>query len=378
MKIVFVATAQVPSERANSIQIMKVCQALAQLGHEVTLLLPDVSPGRDKRDWESLAVHYGLVTRFHIEWLPIPMVAGRRAYSSRAVRRACQLRADIIYTRMIPAAVWGLLHHLPVILEMHEMPGGIFGPFWYRLFLNLPGKKRLLPLTYSLRQMLEKAYPPHLPDGQVVVEPSGVDLERFENLPDPEPSRRQLGLPPGLTVVCTGHLYPGRGMDLFLQLASRMPQVNFLWVGGNPADVGMWRKHASTQIIRNVSFSGFIPNQKLPLYQAAADVLVMPYYSSVAGSSGGNIAGVFSPLKMFEYMATGRAILCSDLPALREVLSEDVACFAPVGDEAAWQAALEHLLSDRNFSNQLAQAARAEVGHYSWLERARRALKDFV
>ncbi len=377
MKIVFVATAQVPSDRANSIQVMKVCQAFTQLDHEVTLLLPDIPPVRDKRDWESLSVHYGLAARFQIEWLPVPALAGRRGYIHRAVLRARQLQADILYTRVIPAAVWGLLHRLPVILEMHEMPGGLFGPIGYRMFLRWPGKKRLLPLTNSLRQMLDTVYQPCLPEGQVLVSPSGVDLERFENLPDPELARRQLGLPPGPIVVCTGHLYPGRGMDLFLQLASRMPQIHFLWVGGNPADVVTWREHASNRNILNVAFSGFIPNRELPLYQAAADVLVMPYQASVAGSSGGDIARVFSPLKMFEYMATGRAILCSNLPALREILTDDVACFAPVDDVDAWQIALERLLSDHDFRNQLAQAARTEARRYSWLERSRRALKDF-
>jgi glycosyltransferase involved in cell wall biosynthesis len=225
--------------------------------------------------------------------------------------------------------------------------------------------------------MLEGTYRPHLPEGQAVVAPSGVDLERFENLPNPEPARCQLGLPSVPTVVCTGHLYPGRGMDLYLQLAARMPQVNFVWVGGNPADVETWRGHASARDIRNVTFTGFIRNRELPLYQAAADVLVMPYQSSVSGSSGGDIAQVFSPLKMFEYMATGRPILCSDLPALREILTDDFACFAPVDDVDAWQAALERLLSDRASSNQLARAARLEVKRYSWLERSRRALKDF-
>jgi len=63
------------------------------------------------------------------------------------------------------------------------------------------------------------------------------------------------------------------------------------------------------------------------LYQAAADVLLMPYSSSFGGSGGGNIARVSSPLKMFEYLASGRAILASDIPVLREVLTDKTACF---------------------------------------------------
>jgi len=371
MKIVCVSASQVPSDTANSIQVMKVCQAFAQLGHEPILLVPGTQPSNLQPS--TLQTHYGLTISFPVEWLP----GSRRLFPWIAVRRARALNADLLYAWPVQSAALGLLIGMPVMLEMHDLPAGSFGPLWYRLFLRLPGKKRLLPITHALRRELECRYRPILPDGDVVIAPDGVDLERYEHLPDPESARRQLGLPPGLTVVCTGHLYAGRGAHLFLTLAAGFPKINFLWVGGRPQDVEDWRSRASAAGLQNLTYTGFLPNERIPLYQAAADILLMPYERTVSTSSGGNTVEICSPMKMFEYMAAGRAILSSDLPVLREVLNEHNAFFCPPGDSGAWKKSLSLLSADSKRRQALGQCARADVERYSWLSRARQSLENF-
>ena len=153
-----------------------------------------------------------------------------------------------------------------------------------------------------------------------------------------------LNLPEIPTVLCTGHLYAGRGADLFLRLAEKFPHASFVWVGGRPADVETWKGRAAH--LTNVIFTGFVPNERIPLYQSAADVLLMPYGRAVTTSSGGNTAEICSPMKMFEYMAAGRAILSSDLPVLHEVLDETMAVFCPLEETDAWESALGGLLGD--------------------------------
>src|SRR4030095_4341321 len=140
--------------------------------------------------------------------------------------------------------------------------------------------------------------------------------------------------------MCTGHLYAGRGADLFLALAKSIPQAHFVWVGGRPEDVVTWKQR--TENISNLTFTGFIPNQDLPLYQSAADILLMPYSRSILGSSGtADSASVASPMKMFEYMAAGRAILSAELPVIREVLNEKSAVFCEPEDVGAWSGKIE-------------------------------------
>jgi glycosyltransferase involved in cell wall biosynthesis len=362
MKIVFISAAKIPSDTANSIQVMKVCQAFAQLGHAVTLLVPGPQP----EEATDLLNHYGLQTRFDIEWLP---ARSRRIFPSTAVRRARALGAELLYAWPLQSAVLGLLSRLPCMVELHDLPSGSFGPLWLRLFTALPGRKRLLPITDALRSAL------HLPDRLTVIAPDGVDIERYASLPEPEPARRSLGLPAAATVLCTGHLYEGRGAELFLALAEKFPRASFVWVGGRPADVETWKQRAGS--LANVIFTGFMPNERIPLYQSAADVLLMPYQRTVATSSGGNTAQICSPMKMFEYMAAGRAILTSDLPVLREVLDETMAVFCSPEDAGAWESALGGLLDDKKRRQALGQRARAAVQGYSWVERAWNVLAGF-
>ena len=366
MRMVCISSSQVPSDTANSIQVMKVCQAFTQLGQEVVLLVPGPQPEGLKP--AALQQHYGLRTLFKIEWLS---VRTRHLFPWDAVRHARRIGAELLYVWPLQSAALGLLAGMPSMVELHDYPSGTFGPLWLRLFIALPGRKRLLPITGALWRAL------NLPTGQTVVAPDGVDLERYTSLPDPDSARCELGLPAVSTVLCTGHLYTGRGADLFLALAGKFPQTSFVWVGGRPADVKTWAARAAAQALTNVTFTGFLPNERIPLVQSAADVLLMPYQQMVATSSGGNTAAICSPMKMFEYMAAGRAILTSDLPVLREVLDETTAVFCPPDNVGEWESALGGLLADEMRRQAFGQRARRAVERYSWIERSRRILETF-
>ena len=375
MKIACISASQVPSGTANSIQAMKVCQSLAQTGQEVCLWLP----GQAAAPWPALAEQYGLQTPFQVRWLPSRRALRRYDFAWGALRQAQVWGAEAVYTWVFQAALLALWQGLPLLLELHDRPSGKVGPWLYRRVAAHSGKKRLLFITRALRQVLEREQGVILPPGQALVAPDGVDLERYQELPLPEEARRQLDLPQGLTAGYTGHLYPGRGAELLLGLAQRFPQLNFLWVGGRPADVEYWRVRTREMHLVNVHLPGFVPNQRIPLYQAAADILLMPYEQVITGSSGGNTAEVCSPMKMFEYMAAGRAILSSDLPVLREVLGEAnaVLCPPPPEGEDAWITALGGLIADEGLRRRLGRQAYADAAQYAWKERAKKSLEGF-
>jgi glycosyltransferase involved in cell wall biosynthesis len=311
-----------------------------------------------------------------VEWLPN---RSRRAFTWAAVRRAAELNADLVYTWVPQSAVFALLRRSPVILEMHDLPAGRIGPLWYRLFLRLAGRKRIMVITRALQSALDSRYRTHLPPEDVILAPNGVEAERFADLPAPEQARRSLGLDEGRTVLCAGHLYPGRGADLFLALAQSLPEARFVWAGGAPVEVDEWRGRASALGLGNAAFTGFIPNERLPLYLAAADVLLMPYGRNIAVSSGGgHSALISSPMKMFEYLAAGRPILASDLPVFREVLDERNSALCPPEDTAAWAEALRDLLANPKKRAALSLRAKVDSARYTWVERARRALDGFL
>ncbi|HZW02588.1 MAG TPA: glycosyltransferase [Anaerolineaceae bacterium] len=369
MKIACIATSQIPSSTANSIQVMKVCQALQQEGGDVCLWVP----GETETPWTELAAQYGLRAPFDIRWLKTNRSLRRYDLIWKAYRQASQWGADLIYTWLPQAATLALRDQRKAVLEVHDRPTGQVGPFWYRLYFRQPGQKRTLVVSQALGRILAQSY--GLPAGEdLQVAPNGADLERYQELPDPAAARRLLDLPDRLTAVYTGHFYAGRGVDILLGLAEAFPHIQVLLVGGKPDAVATVRQQAAGRGLQNVCLTGFVDNHRLPLYQAAGDVLLMPYDRSIAGSSGGNSADICSPMKMFEYMAAGRAILSSDLPVIREVLNAANAAFATPEDLPSWITAFDRLVADRDLRQRLGAQAQADVQPYTWRKRASRAL----
>jgi glycosyltransferase involved in cell wall biosynthesis len=159
---------------------------------------------------------------------------------------------------------------------------------------------------------------------------------------------------------------------LIFKIAASCPEITFLLVGGDPTAIAAYQKKTKILGLENVVFVGFIPNAELPEYQAACDVLLMPYQHHVEASSGGNIADYLSPMKLFEYLACGRVILSSDLPVLREILNENNAILLPPDDVDAWIEALKAISTNPGRHQSLARQARVDSYKYSWDHRAER------
>jgi glycosyltransferase involved in cell wall biosynthesis len=274
---------------------------------------------------------------------------------------------------------------LPTVFELHDLPQGTLGPQIVRWFLKGKGASRLVVITQALAADLGIRF--GLPEGHplIVVAPDGVDLERYAGLPAPSLARQELAhsasagqgaalMPERFTAGYTGHLYVGRGVEVLLAIAAQLPEMNFLIVGGEPQDVDRVRQSAQTGHLGNVWVTGFVPNADLPRYQAACDVLLMPYQRQVAASSGGDISRYLSPMKLFEYLACGRPIVSSELPVLREVLHPENAILLPGEDVGAWVAALRRLEAEPGLSSRLSARALEDAQQYGWKARAGKIL----
>jgi len=381
MRIAAITNSRIPSLTANSIQAMKVTQALMQFGHDVRMFAPRET---DPVSNETLLAHYGLRLVPDLELLPSIRYLKRFEFILHAQRAAKRFGADLVYTWLPQSAALALWMRYPVVLEMHADVAGKMGAWWLRRFWKANGRKLMTVTTSALRNALERSINLKFPNDALLVAPNGVELEKYEDLPSPAEARRQLHLPEGLIVGFTGHIYPGRGADLLFELAKQMPQVNFLWVGGTPDLVELWRGKLNAAKMTNVTMTGFVKHENIPLYQAAADILLMPYSRSIEASSGQDIAEVINPMKMFEYMASGRAIVSADLPSIREILNEGNAVFCePVGEEnresgiGNWKTAIESLLDDEPRRRQLGNQARKDVEQLTWVKREERVMRWF-
>jgi glycosyltransferase involved in cell wall biosynthesis len=374
VRIAYIATAQIPSTRANSIQVMKVCQALKLNGESVELYVP----GKEQAGWDDLSKHYGIEERFPITWLRSQPVLKRLDFTTNGLRLARLSQTDVVYTRMLWVAWAARFFGLPVILEMHDLPTGRIGPLLYRNFLRSNSRKLTIYITRALKELTDQACRIQARSNEWMIAPDGVDLERYEDLPDAEQARKMLNLPERITAAYSGGFYQGRGLEALQHLAQAFPDVQFLWIGGNAQQVAALKQKIDLQGIDNVILTGFIPNEELPLYQAAAEILLMPYAKRFSGSGGGNIASVSSPMKMFEYMAAGRAILTSSIPVLREVLNESNAVFYIPEDFDDLRQQFSTLINDNALRDRLAQQARMDVRAYEWKTRMKRIMQVFA
>jgi glycosyltransferase involved in cell wall biosynthesis len=365
MKIAYISTAEVPSTRANSLQVMKVCQALVQLGEEVSLYLP----GKGVDDWAQLGESYGLTERFPIKRFPSHAIFNKLDFAFKTVARARIEKIDLVYTRMPWAALIARARGLKCVLEMHDLPTGRVGPLVYRSYLRSRNPGITVYITSALKDLADQSSRVQARPEEYAIAPDGVDLARYQQLPNARKARAELSLPEHFTAVYSGGFYPGRGLEVLEPLAQAFPQVQFLWVGGNAEQVAYWQSRLESSAVKNVTLTGFVPNHRLPLYQAAADVLLMPYSRSFGGSGGGNIARVSSPLKLFEYLASGRAILASDLPVLREVLTDKTASFYAPEDFADLCQKFAQLVSDHSLRKVLGDSARRSAQAYDWKTR---------
>ena len=295
-------------------------------------------------------------------------------FTRKALKISRSWPADLVYTRMLQVARAASLARVPVILELHDIPSGRFGPSRLRDFLRTPTHKRVVFITRALRKLVEERLEIEIPEEEVIIAPDGVDLERYANLPVPSDARRDLPISDRFTVLYSGSFYQGRGMQMLFDLAGALSEMQFIWVGGSPEEVAYWRQKVTSAGLENVILTGFVSNAELPRYQASADLLLMPYSRNVAASSGGNIAEVTSPMKLFEYMACGRTIVTSDLPVLHEVLSDQNAVFCPPDDLVHWIYELKALAEDASRRQRLGKQAWIDVQKYSWRYRMKRIL----
>ncbi|OWK21890.1 hypothetical protein AJ88_12740 [Mesorhizobium amorphae CCBAU 01583] len=115
---------------------------------------------------------------------------------------------------------------------------------------------------------------------------------------------------------------------------------------------------------RNIVFHGYVPHARISSFLAAFDVVLAPYQRVVRGVDNNttNLADWMSPLKAFEYMAHGKAILCSDLPVLREIFTADEnALLCSPDDVMDWTSALTQLRDNTELRTRLGENARRRM-----------------
>src|SRR6266700_241778 len=204
---------------------------------------------------------------------------------------------------------------------------------------------------------------------RVHVIPNGVDAERFR--PDVPPAAP--GPPGSFTVGFVGSMKPWHGLDVlaeaFARLHQRAPDARLLLVGDGPARVGVCADLSARGLAAVVHCTEAVAPHEVPGLLTSVDAAVAPYPQATGF--------YFSPLKVYEYLAAGRAVVASRVGQLETVIRHDVnGLLCPPGDAGALAAALERLRCEPALRARLGRAARATVlGNHTWDAVAARVLE---
>lgn len=345
-----------------------MCNAFAQHGHEVTLYVPAFP----KEEYEQVDVgvfrFYGVPESFRIRRFPWLPVKGRSTvYSLLATIHAKLSGSQLVYARDLKSAAMCARLGMPVIFEAHAPVKPTDEALFSRLITS-PRFLRLVVISGVLKRMYEDAWPEIR--GKIQVAHDAADI-------DHRLSQDQVYTPDRLHVGYVGHLYQGRGIDLIIELAARCPWADFEIVGGMEEDVNYWKSQPG--LPENLHFHGHLSYNEAAKIRQSCQVLLAPFARELAVFGGGaDTSKWMSPMKIFEYMAAARAIVCSDLPVLREVLTDGrnaLLCEPENADD--WQSALEILRDDKDLAQRLGRQAFNDLqSRYTWSGRAKSVLSD--
>lgn len=362
MTIYYVAFVRFPSEKANSKQIKEVCNSLVSKA-PVTIVVPN-------RQTDTELEGFGLDSRVKLVYLPtfidpikykkpgwylaffiFSLVSGFYFISKAFIGKK-----PIIITREYFCAIIPALLRIPVVWESHRGE-------WNKLVdLTARLKVQFFVISKGLYDLYRSK---GIKKEQLNILPDAVDLRRYQNLPSREKAREQLSLDQDkLIVIYNGHLHSWKGADTLAKTAKYLPEESeIIFMGGTDEDIESFKdKYNSCKV---VSVIGRREDSVRPVYLRAADALILPNTAKNKIS-----VSYTSPLKLFGYMATGVPIITSDLPSIREIVSEKEVFFATPDDPESFAEIIKYIKDHPKEATIRASKARDLVQNYTWDKRS--------
>ncbi len=392
INLIYLSNERFPATLACTIQQIVMCEAFAKAGARVHLVAPKFLD-MPKTSARYIQDYYGVETNFRITRLPSllhlskPLVDGKKHLTIPIIGGlsilACtwiftmklfftgRLKGQtIIYSRHVNGAYifltlkkWLLRRkNIKIYFEVHSLDQLHPRKFFYKLLRESDG---LICITKALKDALIQNY--HISSKKIFIAPDGVRKSQLAARPlSKAEARAQLNIRARNVVLYTGQLLPGKGADVFVDAASYFfDDVTFFLVGGHGDYWQQMQRRVKEEKLINIVMTGFVPPAQVPIYQSAADVLVLPATADHA------ISAYTSPLKLFEYMASTRPIVASSLPVLKEILSDGQnALIFKERDAADLAEKISSLLQDEQLASQLAGRARKDVHELTWENRA--------
>ncbi len=369
MKIYYFSPYDILRPRTNQVGDMRLCEGFVQNGCDVELIIPFVYR-KDNIPKEKIREFYGLEDMFRIRYLKTWFtsdVSGKWMFSVMSLLN-CLVFAGImirswfskehvyIISRtpmllrpflLIRMAVPFFCRKIRIISWIHELKLSPAYRFVYKHADGVMGTNS--SLTNDLIKVTGK------PADKTCVTLNPISSAQLRDRPTKEEARKETGLngchPLIIYTGKIGTLY-NKEIIHILEAAQLLPDYHFLFTGGKAEAINILKEWCEKRNVKNVKFTGYIPDYtKIKYYQSAADILVS-YYTS----QGHDVRYNF-PNKICEYMLTGNVAITPDFPANRDVANRNNVLFAEPENSESLAATIRRAAENPELSKQLAQQA---------------------
>lgn len=371
MRLVYITNSRIPTEKAHGIQVMKMCEAFSDAGAEVVLVVPD----RQNPISEDPFLYYGVRKNFSIRYVSNidTVFLGRLGFIFQSVsfaysawREVLKLSPDVVYGRdEYSLCAISVFTHFRCVYEVH------MGRWNFIIKLLTTKAEKIVSISNGLKTFFVEH---GVSSKKIVIAADAVDITDFSVPVSQQDAREKLSLPKDKKIVVyTGHLYDWKGADMLIELAKLLSKDTALViVGGVQQDIDRYKKIA--QGISTIVFVGKKPHAEIPLYLHAADVVILP------NSGKFEISKLHtSPMKLFEYMVAQRPIVSSDLPSIREIVSDNEVYFAEADNAESFNQKINEAFGDTKTARSRVQSAyRLVCERYTWGMRAQQILSEIV
>ncbi len=377
-KLIYISHLRYPAERTHSTFAMKTCETLAREGFSVELWVPwRLNPRfRGVDPYEYHGVEHNFVIRripsLDAVFLPLGrfgflvMVASFSFSTALYALWRARREQMIFYLHDVRDAVL-LAGIAPLLfLEIHDF---YRSAGWMNrwVFARLAG----FVVTNRLKMdILRRDF--GIADERMLLQPNAVDADFFSPDISRADARRRLVLPQDRTLICyTGHLFSWKGVETLVASAAFLREDEVIYVIGD----GKEKEHLMRQSAEwpdKVVFAGIRAHAEIPLWLRAADVLVLPNTARDPASKYET-----SPVKLYEYMASGTPIVASDLPSVREIVREEHVWFFEPDDAESLAGAAHTALGAPLESEEKSSRAKESARGHTWHARAH-AIGNFI